>query len=106
MRKPTFKQAKRWALLTYRAALKAAEEGDWKRSRDLVSSSPCQFCLAANQIDPAYAGTCRQLCPAWNPCRKRRANANPSLVVWGDRTPAAGLAHFRKTIEQLEALEV
>lgn len=119
MAKPTtYKQARRIALVAYRQALKAAERGDWNRAVCLTDVEVCAFCevgaLGTRYCYPCPAceahlsgeeNTC-PTCPATRLCRVRHANWNASLVRDGSRTHTAGLQHIRKTIAQLEALEL
>lgn len=103
----TYKQARRVALRAYKKALKAGGRGDWMAAQVLTDhASDCAFC----QVDRDFSqpgGRCREACPtcpALHIC-KREPDLNAGKVFDGQRTPAAGLRHFRKTIEQLEALE-
>ena len=105
-RKPTMKQAKAWAIRVYTLALKKAEKGDWEGAQLLteVEWDACSFCRH-------HDGDCEGACVVSHLCaggdlRSREANLNAWMVLRGDRTPKNGLRHFKRTIEQLEKLEV
>ena len=95
--KAQLQKAKEHSLRVYRLALKAAERGGWEGAEHLLDGEGCRFC-------DAQKGDCRT-CSVRHICRKRRPHWNAWSVRRGDRTPANGIRHFRKTIEQLEALE-
>ena len=97
-RKPSFKEAKAWALRIYRLALAKAEKGDWEGARDLTLASvrDCKFCRI---------GIWCSDCAALHICNGR-PQKNAHSVIEGSRTPANGIRQFRRTIKQLEALEV
>ena len=105
-RKPTLKEAKAWAIRIYTLALAKAERGDWRGARGVTSSENCRFCDYADATE-IRCPECivSHLCSS-SGVRSRRANLNAWLVCSGSRTPANGLRHFRRTIEQLEKLEV
>jgi len=101
MTKPTkaqLRKAKEHSLQVYRLALEAAKSGNWKRAKDLTrdDAEACLFCRA-------YAEVCTA-CVARHIC-VRGPYTNAYRVLGGGRTPANGIRHFRRTIEQLEALE-
>lgn len=93
----TYKQARRRALVVYKKALRAAERDDWEKAEDL-SGEDCAFCRVGQSDCPN--------CPAHYLCWTRIAHGNAFRVLIGQRSKPNGLRHFRKTIEQLEALEV
>ena len=104
-RKPTLKEAKAWAIRIYTLALAKAEKGDWDEAR-LLTEVECGACTFCRHHD----GDCEDcivspLC-AGGDLRTRNDNLNALTVMEGNRTPANGLRHFRRTIEQLKALEV
>jgi len=99
MTKPTkaqLRKAKAHSLRVYRLALKAAERGKWDRADDLAG---CESSFCDVQNDFCHG------CPVGHICQKRMPRENAWRVCHDYRTPANGLRHFRKTIEQLEALE-
>ena len=110
--KKTWEWARRKALLAYRKALKAAEKGDWREARRLTErfAGDCAFCEVFSRLFRSQKGqedvSCFGRCPAEALCQRRHAPWNAVRVLRGQRTPAAGLRHFRLTIAQLEALDV
>ena len=104
MTKPTkaqLRKAKAWTLRTYRLALKAAKAGKWERAESLTSGTSCRFCRL---FGASFGGAGCDSCAALHICnRNPQGNAREVMLV--HRTPANGLRHFRRTIEQLEALE-
>ena len=108
--KKTWKWARRKALLAYRAALRAAEKDDWREARRLTQrfAGKCAFCEAFSALFRTRDKdvSCLGRCPAEALCQRRHVPWNAFRVLRGQRTPAAGLRHFRLTIKQLEALDV
>jgi len=109
-RKPTLKQAKAWAIRVYTLALKKAEKGDWEGAHRLThqDESSCKFCLHYGGDEcPESPSPCvvAHLCGD-SDYRTRAAERNALCVIGKRRTPSNGLRHFRRTIEQLKALEV
>ena len=113
-RKPTLKEAKAWSIRVYTLALKKAEKGDWEEAGRLtnVGTKGCAFCQhygrGQDRIAPLFCPDDQcvvfRLCN-WKP-RGREAQLNAAQVLSGRRTPSNGIRHFRRTIQQLEALEV
>jgi len=95
--KAQLEKAKAHSLRVYRLALKAAERGDWERAEVLTKGLDCKFCLA-------FRSDCIG-CVVRPICKRRQPHRNAVQVGHLRRTPANGIRHFRKTIEQLEALE-
>ena len=109
-RKPSLKQAKAWAIRIYTLALKMAEKGDWQGAKRLTGGTDvdtCLFCRRHWKWEDDECSLCevRHLCSVGS-FRTRAANWNAGNVLSGTRTASHGLRHFRRTIQQLEQLEV
>lgn len=105
-RRPTLKQCVVGTLRKYRAALKAAEGGNWKRADKLTNmgtqpGTGCLFCRRNQGVDGLNCHDCE----ARHICHERHPYENALQVMWGNRTPEDGRHLFEYTIEQLEALK-
>ena len=108
-RKPTLKEAKAWAIRVYTLALAKAARGDWEAANQLtLAPVGCAFCrIYGGELACADTGCIvSHLCNAGWRGRTRAVNENAYRVLNKVRTPAKGIRHFKRTIEQLEALEV
>jgi len=114
----TYKQAYRKSLRAYRAAVKAAERGQWERAEALTNGEQCPFCKVAGP-GLVESGDCHATCPATELCERDYVCDAPSgelvdvepymiarYVVCGRITAESALDALRRVLDDLEALNV